>query len=95
MGSVLSRAIDWFADIFIFLLLIRTFLSWMVLSGNKQTANLYEILLSLTEPIVAPCRKLLERLNMDSGMIDWSILLAFFVIRVIASVLMQIVLVIF
>lgn len=95
MKLVLLRAIDWFADIFIFLLLIRTFLSWMVLSGNKQTANLYEILLSLTEPVVAPCRKLLEKLNMGSGMIDWSILLAFFAIRFIARILMHIVLVVF
>lgn len=91
MKIVLLKAISWFADILIFMLLIRTFLSFLVVSGNKSIARLYESLALLTEPFVSPCRTLLQKLNLGSGMIDWSILLAFILIRFIARVLIELV----
>lgn len=95
MELVLLRAISWFSDILIFMLLIRTFLSFPAIGGNKTIVRAYEMLVALTEPFVMPCRAILQKFNLNSGMIDWSILLSFFLIRFLAQLLMQIVMIIF
>lgn len=95
MKLVLLRAISWFSDILIFMLLIRTFLSFPALGGNKTVVKVYEMLVALTEPFVLPCRAILQKFNLNSGMIDWSILLSFILIRFVAQVLMQIVMAVF
>ena len=47
----------------------------------------------LTEPIVEPCRRLLSRWN--TGMLDFSVLLAFFLVEIVENILIRIVYYIF
>ena len=78
MGLVLIRAIHWFAEILIMMLFIKCILSWFVQSASPLF-NAYRILTQLTDPFVAPFRKLLS--NVNTGMFDFSVLLAFFAIE--------------
>ena len=59
-------------------LIIRAILSWVVVAGvrNEVVVRVYEAIVSLTEIIVAPIRRVLPQ---TSG-IDLSVLAAFFLI---------------
>lgn len=91
MKLLLIRAIDWFADILIMLLFVRAILSWFVRDRYSPLARVYEVLLQLTEPFVEPFRRLLART--DTGMFDFSVLLAFFAIRLAATLLIRLILI--
>ncbi|MBQ6621752.1 MAG: YggT family protein [Mogibacterium sp.] len=93
MEILLIRAIDWFADILIMLLCVRAILSWFAQDRNSPLGRMYMVLLQLTEPIVEPFRRLLSGFN--TGMLDFSVLVAFFAIRFIASLLIMLIRVIF
>ena len=47
-------------------------------------------LIRFTEPVVAPCRKALSRLN--TGMFDFSVLLAMILVQAVARLLVNIIL---
>ena len=89
MAVILIRAISWFAEILIMMLFIRCILSWFAQSPTSPLFNAYGILVQLTEPFVAPCRKLLSGFN--TGMFDFSVLLAFFLIEFVERVLIVII----
>ena len=92
MELILVRAISWFSDILITLLCIQAIMSWFV-TANRNLMGAYQKIQFLTEPFVAPCRKILQ--NFNTGMIDFSLILAFFLIRIVARVLIAIVTIIF
>ncbi|MCL1983554.1 MAG: YggT family protein [Clostridiales bacterium] len=70
---LLTTAIDGFAQIIMLLLLGRAIVSWFARPGGSAY-KLYQVLIMLTEPIVAPCRAVTSRLR--TGMMDFSVLLA-------------------
>ncbi|QIB69015.1 YggT family protein [Aminipila butyrica] len=93
MKYLLINAVSWFADILIFLLLARAILSWFIAGRYNTVYRIYEVLCNVTEPIVAPCRRLSMRLN--TGMLDLSVFFAFFLVsfaRTIIIMLLRIVL---
>lgn len=62
-----------------FLLLARAILSWF---PRTQDSQITDFLRFTTEPIVAPCRNLLDRVPaLRSTPIDFSVLLAFLVLE--------------
>ena len=89
MAIVLIRAINWFAEILIMMLFIRCILSWFAQTPGVPLFNAYRILVQLTEPFVAPCRKLLSSFN--TGMFDFSVLLAFFAIEFVQRILIALI----
>ena len=89
MAVVLIRAIHWFARILILLLCGRAILSWFARDPYSPVGKLYSICIQLTEPIVAPCRRLLSRFN--TGVIDFSVLLAFFLVEICENILIRII----
>lgn len=92
MAIILIRAIYWFAQVLTMLLVLRAILSWFAQNPYSSLGRIYGILLRLTEPIVNPCRNLLRRLNINTGMLDLSVLVAFFLIEIVSNVLVRIVL---
>lgn len=87
MADVLIRAISWFSDIIIFALLARAIASWFVHDASSQVAGIYGLIITVTEPIVAPIRRFMSRFN--TGMLDFSVLIAFFVVKAIARILIM------
>lgn len=89
MRELLIVAIRRFSDILVMLLLARAVMSWFIHSADSPGAGIYKIVIDLTEPIVAPIRKLMA--NVNTGMLDFSVLVAFFAIRFTAMMLIRLV----
>ncbi|MDD6042386.1 MAG: YggT family protein [Eubacteriaceae bacterium] len=95
MKIILIRAISWFSDLLTLLLCIRAILSWFARDPYSPVGKAYYAMVRITEPIVSPCRELLRRLNANTGMLDFSLLLAFFMVRIVARLLAMLVYIIF
>lgn len=95
MGIILLRAIGWFAEILTLALVLRAVLSWFARDPYSGAGRVYMVAIRFTEPFVAPCRNLLQKFNFNTGMFDFSVLLAFFLIEIVARLLQMLVLTIF
>lgn len=75
--SLLLRIID-------SLILIRVLLSFFpTLQSSKISYFIYQ----MTEPILAPCRAILDRLGLGMGMIDFSPILAFLLLNLMQNLI--------
>ncbi len=91
--AILITAIRIFFNILEFAILIRCILSWLPINRNNF---FYNIIYSLTEPIMAPIRRILDRSPLGGGMmIDFSPVIAYFLIAVVQTVLISIIYAIF
>ena len=95
MAYILIRAINWFVQLLILALVIRALLSWFARDPYSTLGKVYMVLVRLTEPVVNPCRRLLQRFNVNTGMFDFSVLLAFFLIEIVARLLTYLIVLIF
>ncbi|MBR3786055.1 MAG: YggT family protein [Firmicutes bacterium] len=91
MGLILIRTISWFARFLTTMLLLRAIMSWFVRDPYSTLGKIYMAIIRFTEPMVEPCRRLLEKMNLNTGMFDFSVLLAFFLVEIVASICMNIV----
>ena len=85
---LLISAVSGFAQIIMLLLAARAVCSWFVRSGGGTVYKVYQMLTMLTEPVVAPCRKITSKFN--TGMFDISILLAFFLVMIARDILIRV-----
>ncbi|MEE3382461.1 MAG: YggT family protein [Anaerovoracaceae bacterium] len=89
MAYVLIRAISLFAEVLELMLLARALLSWFVRDQYSTLGKIYIAIIRFTEPIVAPCRRALSKLN--TGMFDFSVLLAMLLISAVSNILIRII----
>ena len=89
MIRALVLAIYWFSELLTTVMLVRCIFSWIRPNPYGMLGRLQALSIRLTEPVVAPCRMLLSRFN--TGMFDFSILLAFFLVQFAAQLLTRIV----
>ncbi len=87
--EVLVIAVRMFCGVLVWAMVIQAVLSWFVRDMNSGAAKAYRALARFTEPFVAPCRKLLYRLNFNTGMFDFSLLVAFLLIEIIERVIVK------
>jgi YggT family protein len=69
--------------IFLVILVARAILSWFPVNPNSPLASINRILLDITEPIMAPIRRVIP----PAGMFDMSFLVVFIVLLVLRSIL--------
>ena len=82
----LVRLVHGVANILFWLLLIRAIMSWFIQGNyNRTFHDVYRVLVQLTEPILAPIRRLLPA----TGPLDLSPLVALLLIRVVESLLVR------
>jgi len=86
---VLISAINGFAQIIMYLLIARAIFSWFAKPGST-IYRIYHVLISLTEPVVAPCRLITARFR--TGAFDFSVLLAFFLVMIVKDLLIRLLL---
>jgi YggT family protein len=70
---ILVAFINLFVSVFNVLLVIRVLMSYFVSPQNQ----FYLLMVSLTEPVLAPVRKVLPQ----GGMVDWAPLATFFLLQ--------------
>ncbi|HVI42501.1 MAG TPA: YggT family protein [Anaerovoracaceae bacterium] len=89
MIIVLMNAINTFFQILVYLILGRAILSWFIRTPYGTLYKVYSAIIQITEPMLAPCRKLLSRFGL-SGSIDFSPILAIIGITVINGLIVNI-----
>jgi len=87
MGLLIS-AVSLFFEVLIYLILGRAILSWFVRNPYDTLGKIYSMVIQITEPILAPCRKLLSRFGM-MGTIDFSPILALIALSVIRRIVIS------
>ena len=89
MVYVLIKAISLFGEVIELMLVARAIMSWFVRDQYSALGKIYIGIIRLTEPIVAPCRKALSRLN--TGMFDFSLLLALLLVGAVTNILIRLI----
>ena len=89
MRGLLVLAIYWFSELLTTILLVRCVFSWFRPNPYSFLGKINALTIQLTEPVVAPCRQLLSRFN--TGVFDFSVLLAFFLIQFVANILIRLI----
>jgi len=75
---VIKLALSIFIRIVNSLILVRVLLSFF---PNMRYSKITDFIYQLTEPILAPCRALLDKLGLGLGMVDFSPILAYMILR--------------
>ena len=78
-GAFALNFINLFVTVFNFLILARVLMSWV---NPAPSGGIGGFLFDVTEPVLGPIRRVLPK----AGMIDWSPLVAFLLLQVIAQV---------
>lgn len=89
MTTLLISAVNLFFQILIYLILGRAILSWFVRNPYDTLGKIYSMVIQITEPMLAPCRRLLARFNM-MGTIDFSPILALIGLEIIRRIVLNI-----
>ena len=87
MGLILITAVNWFAEILLLAMVIRAVFSWFVRDPYSTLGKIYMGIIKFTEPFVAPCRNLIDRIGINTGMLDFSVFVAMLLIEVVARVI--------
>lgn len=68
------------------LIVARALVSWFP-GRDGQGNRFYSVLVQLTEPVVAPCRVLMEKMGLNRGTVDISPLIACLLLGIIAELI--------
>ena len=66
------------------LILVRAILSFF---PTLQSSRISYFIYQMTEPILAPCRAILNKLGLGMGMIDFSPILAFVILNILQNLI--------
>ena len=93
MQLTLIYAVQLFANVLTAAMIIRALLSWFAGDPYGPLGKIYGFFVRFTEPIVLPFRKLLSRFN--TGIFDFSLVLAMIAVEFIATLICRLILAIF
>jgi YGGT family. len=83
---ILYRAIDIVFSIIVYAILARVIISWIPINKDNR---IIQFLYTITEPILAPIRSLIERSSFGRNMMfDISPIIAFLLIEIIRNILL-------
>ena len=80
--TVLGQFIQIFAFVLTWAIIIRALLSWFSVGGAQPV---FRLLVEITEPVLAPIRRVLP----TAGMLDFSPLVALLLINILSSILLS------
>ena len=81
------QIVRYLLEAYVFVLIARALLSWFPMHADSPLLPVVRVLDRLTEPVLAPIRRLLPPLRAGGMAIDLSIIVAMLVIQVVASYL--------
>lgn len=86
--TTLYKAIDYFFHIIEILILVRIIFSYLRIGPYSPIGR---VVYELTEPVLAPARKIIYKIGIDTGMFDFSPILAVLILRIISSIIKSII----
>ena len=87
MNIAIAYAISWIGTLLVVLIIARALLSWFPISQGGILGAIFVLVSSITEPIIYPIRRLVQRSPLGGGgmMIDFSPMIAMLLIRFITT----------
>lgn len=79
----------WLSQLFVLCLIGRAVLSWFPLRYNSGWSRLNGVLVRITEPVIAPVRRLVGPVSFGGVGIDMSFLIVLLVIELVAQPLLR------
>lgn len=93
LKSVLYQAVDMFFYILYLLIFVRIIISWLPIGRDN---SLVRLIYSFTEPILGPIRNMIEKSPIGGGMmLDFSPIIALFVMNIVKMVILAIIVSVF
>jgi YggT family protein len=87
--AYLLNAVYWLLNLLSILIVIRALISWLPLGQGNKINN---FLIMMTEPVIAPIRKLLSRLSFTREMpVDFSPMVAIIALGILSGLIMLLV----
>ncbi|HIT88057.1 MAG TPA: YggT family protein [Candidatus Coprocola pullicola] len=86
MRIILIQAVDMFFGLLDFLIFVRVILSWIPIGRGNP---IIQLLYTLTEPILAPIRSLLDKSPLGGMMLDFSAVFALILLYFIRMLLLN------
>lgn len=84
---VFYKALRILINLIEFLILVRIIMSFL----NIRPDNIFgEIIATMTEPVLAPARSLIQKLNINTGLFDFSPIVAILFLRIILSIVRRV-----
>ena len=87
LGYTIKQAILILVEIIDVTILVRILLSFF---PNLRYNKISDIIYHITEPILYPCRMILNRLGLGNGMLDFSPILAYIMLRFIVMLVYRV-----
>jgi YggT family protein len=87
MPDYLIRIIDGLLSVFYLLLVARIVLSWLPVRPGGTLADIIGILYSVTEPVLAPLRKIIPPLPVGAMYLDLSPLILILLLNIVRGLL--------
>lgn len=81
----MAELICWLLRAYLIVLFARIILSWFPISPGGGMATVYGLLHTLTEPVLAPIRRLIPPIGMGGMGLDLSPIIIFFVITLLQN----------
>lgn len=87
--NILVSALSIFYDILTFAILVRCIISWLPISRDNFFVK---IIYALTEPMLGPVRRLIDKSPLGGGMmVDFSPVIAYFILNFVYVLLIKII----
>jgi len=77
-------------QIYYIILFARIIMSWFMVSGGSQPlSSIYRVIFGLTEPVLAPVRKVIPSVKLGMGYLDLSPLIVLVLLRIAQQVIQR------
>ncbi len=92
--TLIAEGLLVFVRIYYFIILGRIIMSWFMMGagggmGNETVSSIYGVLYGLTEPLLAPLRKVLPAVKMGMGYLDLSPIVLLILVRIVQQIIIN------
>lgn len=79
--------VEWIIEAYVIVLVLRAVLSWFPIRSGSPLQPVETVLVRVTEPVLAPVRKLIPPIRMGGGGIDLSMIIVIVLLEIVARIL--------
>jgi YggT family protein len=84
---VVVIVLEWLIELYVIVLVLRAVLSWFPISSSSPLRPVETALVKVTEPVLAPVRKVIPPIRAGGGGIDLSMIVVILLLLVVARIL--------
>lgn len=89
INRLVAEGLLFLIQIYYIVLFARIILSWFMMgaAGNETLTSIYRVVYALTEPVLAPIRKVIPGIRMGMGYLDLSPIIVLILLRVLQQII--------